>query len=266
VIEPTIFQHIQSQLSQIEREENVQILFAVESGSRAWGFPSANSDYDVRFVYIHPRDWYLSVDLEHRRDVIERPCDELWDFAGWDIRKAFKLFMKSNPPLLEWLDSPFIYLERHDFASKLRALIAEFFSPTSSMHHYLHMARGNMRAYLQNDTVWVKKYFYVLRPILAVRWLAEQRGAVPMAFGKLLDTITDQPELIQTIRELLDRKMLGDELAKGPKIPAIHDFLTNELERWEAGGIPASERSFDIEHLNLLFREMLSECETCPRN
>ena len=105
---------ILSHLREIETTENVRIVYACESGSRAWGFPSADSDYDVRFLYVHPLEWYLSVDV--KRDVIERPLQGGLDISGWDLKKALQLFRKSNPPLLEWLGSPIVYLEQYSTA------------------------------------------------------------------------------------------------------------------------------------------------------
>ncbi len=142
-------QEIRSQLENIEAEEGVRILFACESGSRAWGFPSADSDYDVRFLYLHPPEWYLSIDLEKKRDVIERPINEQIDLSGWDLRKALGLLRKSNPPLLEWLGSPIIYWEKYSVAQQMRALTSTYYSPKACMYHYLHMARGNYREYLR---------------------------------------------------------------------------------------------------------------------
>ena len=132
---------IQSELTRLESSEDVLVVLAVESGSRAWGFPSVDSDYDVRFIYLHRTDWYLSIDLEHKRDVIEKPIQGGLDISGWDIRKALRLFRKSNPPLLEWLQCPFVYLEKSSFANRLRALLPNFYSPNASFFHYLHMAR-----------------------------------------------------------------------------------------------------------------------------
>jgi uncharacterized protein len=205
-------EEILRRLGEIEREENVRIFYACESGSRAWGFPSADSDYDVRFIYVHPRDWYLSIDVEEKRDVIERPINDLLDISGWDLRKALKLPRKSNPPLLEWLSSPIIYKETPGLTDKLRAAVAEFYSPISSFHHYLHMAQGNYREYLKGDIVWIKKYFYVLRPLLAIRWIETEPRPVPMEFQTLVDRCLDSTELKQTIAGLLEKKKAGQEL------------------------------------------------------
>ena len=108
---------INQALDHVEADDDVAILLAVESASRAWGFPSSDSDYDVRFVYVRPPDWYLSIDLEARRDVIEYPLKDNIDLSGWDLRKALRLFRKSNPPLLEWLQCPIVYRERCSFAA-----------------------------------------------------------------------------------------------------------------------------------------------------
>ena len=123
MIPPSVGTEIEQRLRNIEREENVCIFYACESGSRAWGFASENSDYDVRFLYIHPTDWYLSI--EERRDVIERPIVDDIDLNGWDIRKALALLRRSNPPLLEWLQSPIIYHQKLTVVEKIRSLMPE---------------------------------------------------------------------------------------------------------------------------------------------
>ncbi len=161
-------QAIKANLAEIEARENVRIVYACESGSRAWGFPSADSDYDVRFIYLHPLEWYLTI--ADKRDVIEEPITGLLDVNGWDLRKTLQLFRKSNPPLFEWLNSPIVYLEKYSVASRLRSLLAVYYSPRACAYHYLQMARGNFREYLQGDQVWVKKYFYALRAVMAVNW------------------------------------------------------------------------------------------------
>jgi uncharacterized protein len=132
-------ERIKERLAEIEKNEGVKILYACESGSRAWGFPSADSDYDVRFIYLHPVQWYLSI--EKRRDVIEIPIFDNIDLSGWDLRKALQLFQKSNPPSFEWLGSPFVYMEQFSIIAKLRQLASVYYSSVASAYHYLHMAR-----------------------------------------------------------------------------------------------------------------------------
>lgn len=206
----TIGETISDQLQRLEREENVRILYACESGSRAWGFPSQDSDYDVRFVYVREPDWYLSI--YDKRDVIERPISDQLDISGWDLRKALNLYRKSNPPLLEWLQSPIQYAERYTVAEQLRAISPLTFSPKSCMYHYLNMARGNYRTYLQGDRVKIKKYFYVLRPVLACEWIERYGDMPPMAFDALADRLLPRDgELWRAVQQLLARKKAGDE-------------------------------------------------------
>lgn len=256
-IEPKIQAAIQQRLATFEKIENVRVLYAVESGSRAWGFASKDSDYDIRFVYVHTLDWYLSIEVESQRDVIERPVENDLDFAGWDIRKALKLFSKSNPALLEWLDSGIVYIDREDFAKNLRELRDAFFTPQKCVYHYLHMAQNNYRAYLRGPEVQIKKYFYVLRPLLAIRWMEQGRGVVPMKFEKLLETAVDEPKMVAEVKKLLKRKLAADELAEGPQIPEIHEFLDLELVRANKVLVPTLRSRIDIELLNNLYREHL---------
>lgn len=250
---------IVADLEAVEAEENVVVLLAVESGSRAWGFPSIDSDFDVRFVYIHQPDWYLSIDLEDRRDVIDRPIRAGIDLSGWDIRKSLKLFRKSNPPLIEWLQCPIIYRERYSFAARLRALLPAFYSPRSSFFHYLHMAQGNFREYLRGETVWHKKYFYVLRPMLALRWIEQGHGPVPIEFGRLVETTISNPEIRSAIQDLIVSKTAGAELDYGPKIATISDFIEAEIARFENLVEERSGLSSSTRELNELFRKMLDE-------
>lgn len=252
-------EQVRAVLNTIEREENVRIFYACESGSRAWGFPSADSDYDVRFLYVHPTTWYLSIDVETRRDVIERPINDQLDVVGWDLRKALKLFRKSNPPLLEWLNSPIVYEERFGIAEQLRTLLPEYYSPTASFYHYLHMAQGNFRDYLRGEAVWIKKYFYVLRPLLAMRWIEAGRGVVPMEFAILVDQMVPQADVRREINTLLERKKQGQELDREPRIAAISEFIEQELERLATQTIRDDEARPPIEKLNDMFRWALQQ-------
>jgi len=132
---------IEAELTRIEREKGVCIVYACESGSRACGLESSDSDYDVRFLYLHPVEWYLQVHAGP--SVIERPVEAVLDIAGWDLRKALQLLQKSNPPLLEWLQSPIVYRERAEVVARVRELIPLYSQPASCRYHYLHMAQRN---------------------------------------------------------------------------------------------------------------------------
>lgn len=249
-------ERILARLSEIEQEENVSIFFACESGSRAWGFPSADSDYDVRFLYVRPRDWYLSIDVEDRRDVIERPISDNLDFSGWDLRKALKLLRKSNPPLLEWLNSPIVYREMSSITAGIRGLVREFYSPIACQHHYLSMARGNYREFEKNELIRVKKYFYVLRPLLAVKWIEQESEPVPMELGSLVDRCVSSPEVSEAIANLIERKKRGLETDREPRIEVISGFIEYELERLGKKKVATPPKS-DPERLNELFRMAL---------
>lgn len=246
-------------LQEIEQQENVKLFYACESGSRAWGFPSSNSDFDVRFLYAHHPDWYLSIDLERKRDVIERPINDDLDISGWDIRKALQLFRKSNPPLLEWIKSPIVYRNSEIIIERWKALIPQFYSPIASFYHYLHMAKGNFRNYLQGEEVWIKKYFYVLRPVLAMQWIEQSNLSVPMEFSTLVDALVKDPVLKNSINDLLAKKMEGEELDRGPRIDSISNFIESELERLDNVANSQKPSSPPIEALNEFFRWTLLE-------
>jgi len=252
-------QQIIEELRKIEQEENVQILYACESGSRAWGFPSKDSDYDVRFIYVRPVDWYLSI--FEKRDVIERPISDMLDINGWDLRKALNLFRKSNPPLLEWLQSPIVYTENHTIVEQIRHLSPFTFSPKSCMYHYLHMAKGNYREYLQGDLVRIKKYFYVLRPILACEWIDKHSTMPPIEFEQLVDAFVPRgSELKAAIDGLLVRKKAGDEMDYEPRINPINEFLEEKFKYYEqtAEAMQSSDGGQD-QRLDDLFRAVLRE-------
>jgi len=219
---------IKQSLVEIEQKHQVKILFAVESGSRAWGFPSKDSDYDVRFVYVNRPEWYLSID--DKRDVIELPINDMLDINGWDIRKALKLFRKSNPPLLEWLVSDIVYDENYGFKDELLDIKEKVFSPKASMHHYLSMAQGNFREYLRGEHVKIKKYFYVLRPILACKWIEKYNTSPPILFQDLLADLISEESLLEEVHSLLSRKMAGEELDYEKRIDRINDFIEAEIE------------------------------------
>lgn len=249
--------HILSQLREIEAHENVRIVYACESGSRAWGFPSADSDYDVRFLYVRPVEWYLSIDV--MRDVIERPIQDGLDVSGWDLKKALLLFRKSNPPLLEWLGSPIVYLEKYSAAESMRRWLPDYYSPTACLYHYLHMARGNYREYLKGGVVWIKKYFYVLRPILAMIWIERGLGVVPTDFNILVDKLAMEPSIANEIAKLLAAKRAGAELDRGPRIETLSRFIEAELDRWEKNSVIHQKRPRQSGQLDKLFRTTLAE-------
>ncbi|AQQ69457.1 nucleotidyltransferase [Microbulbifer agarilyticus] len=258
MIEPSVKREILERINRAEKEHGVRVLYAIESGSRAWGFESPNSDYDVRFIYAHPKDWYVAVDLEDKRDVIEYPIVDEIDINGWDVRKALKLFSKSNPAFVEWLQSPIVYIERGCFAQKAREILRDIYSVNRGIYHYRSMAKTNYRGYLREDIVPIKKYFYVLRPLLSIMWLEKYREPAPIQFEVLRTLIADNIELNGQISDLLQRKKISLEKEMAPKITELNFFIESELERLEDFS-DASERAGEIMgELNCLFHEILS--------
>lgn len=249
---------IKKELERLECQHDIKILYAVESGSRSWGFASTDSDWDVRYIYVHRLDWYLKID--DKKDNQEEMLPNDIDLAGWELKKTLRLFRKSNPPLLEWLRSPIVYLQQFSTADKLRELSGEFFNSKSCLHHYLHMAEGNFKAYLQKDKVRVKKYFYVLRPLLACDWIRQTDTMAPMEFQELLDSqVTDQ-KVKTEIQSLLSRKIAGEELNEAPKIQILNNFLEQKIQFYndyvKSIGQPSQP---DTQSLNALFKETIYE-------
>jgi len=226
-IEPKVREKVLESLTDIEAKHDVKILFACESGSRGWGFASPDSDYDVRFVYVHRLSWYLTV--EPGRDVIELPISDELDVSGWDLRKALYLLHRSNPTLLEWLDSPVIYRQDESMSAELRNLVPKFFSAERTRYHYLSMAKKNFHEHLQGDEVRLKKYLYALRPLLAMQWVDRGLGFPPMRFADLAERLVSDQTLLDEINQLLEIKMQSGEREYSPRWEKIHHFIESQL-------------------------------------
>lgn len=216
---------IQEKLREIEQREECRILLAVESGSRAWGFASPDSDYDVRFIYVRSEKAYLR--LDRTRDVIEVPINDELDINGWDIDKTLRLLHKSNPTVFEWFSSPIIY-QTSAFANQFRPIMQKYFSSKAGLWHYLHMAEGNYRDYLRGEMVRAKKCFYVLRPILACKWILEKGTPPPMLFTDLVKSELPD-DLSETVYQLLDLKMNSPEIKEIPRIDQLNRYLNTGI-------------------------------------
>ena len=219
-------ERVSQQLKEIERRYDVKVLYACESGSRGWGFASPDSDYDVRFLYVHPLEWYLRV--ESPRDVIELPIDDELDVSGWEWRKALGLLKGANPTLIEWLDSPVVYQQDEETITALKAMVPKWFSPLRARWHYYSMARKNFRGYLQGDEVRLKKFAELLA-------------------GSELDA-----PLRAEIDELLERKQRAGEAEYGPRRPLLHAFIRAELARGEIPPLLPDSREGDVKELDSL--------------
>lgn len=224
--EELIIQEIKNKLDEIEQKENVTVLFAVESGSRAWGFASPDSDFDVRFVYKR-NDISDYLKLEGIRDVIEWELNDVYDINGWDLDKTLKLVHSSNPVVFEWADSPIVYKET-PFLHEFRNFIKPYFMTIKGAHHYLHMAKRNYEMYLCDDQVKLKKYFYVLRPILALKYVLHNRTNPPMLFERLVEAELDD-EIKVEVNRLLEMKKNTSELGTSYRIRPLNDYIEKEL-------------------------------------
>ncbi|MDO1604486.1 nucleotidyltransferase domain-containing protein [Lactobacillus sp. YT155] len=247
---------VQAKIKEIEAVENVEVIMAIESGSRAWGFDSPDSDYDVRFIYTRKPADYLK--LEGIRDVIEWQLDETLDINGWDLRKALQLLYRSNATIFEWFASPIVYYKTEK-ADKMREILPQYFSDKKTLYSYWHMASGNNKEFVQNGEhmIRIKKYFYVLRAILAGKWVVENHTNPPMLFTDLVEAKLDD-SLKPIINELLDKKMNVPELKMIRKNPQIDEYINTNLDQLEAyaQSMP-NKRDNQWEPLNKLFLDLI---------
>lgn len=243
---------IESRLAVIEADYGVRILYACESGSRGWGFASPDSDYDVRFIYVHPLPWYLQVTPQ--RNVIELPVTDELDINDWELRKALGLLKKGNTTLIEWLDSPVVYRADTGFLRAMQDAARQTHQAERSLRHYAHMARRNYREHLTGATIRLKKYLYVVRPLMAARWIEQERNTAPMPFQQLVDALVTDPVLRRAIDELLAFKRTLRESEYGAPLPVIDAFITAELTRLESI-LPPPALDMDFSALDQLLME-----------
>lgn len=228
-IAPDVRREIETRLSAIEAEDCVRVLLAIESGSRAWGFPSPDSDYDIRFLYVRPRDWYLQ--LRPGRDVIERPIVDEIDLAGWDVRKAFGLLLKSNAVVSEWIESPIRYRPDDPFVARFAALADAMLDARALAHHYARLGRTAADRWLDgDDDVAVKRYFYALRPALAIRVLRlHSHRRPPMNLQALVALADLTAEAEAAIAALVEAKARTNERSNGTRVPLLDALIADEL-------------------------------------
>lgn len=255
-----IQKEIQENLDAIEAQYQVRILLAVESGSRGWGFASPDSDYDVRFIYVHKPEEYLRVDII--KDTIEWKLDEVLDINGWDLKKALLAFGKGNSNIMEWANSPIVYRQADEW-EQIRETVYGYFSEKAALCHYYGTAKSTYEGFLKDDTVRYKKYFYALRPLLCCRWIEQYHTVPPMKFDELLkifeDPVAEFPEgLWDSIKELLVRKAVTVEKDLNPQMPEIRDYIVTEcLRQKEISNRAPDDRKNDYTALNDIFRKVL---------
>jgi len=233
---------IKKYLSDLEKEKGIKILLACETGSRAWGFPSPDSDFDVRMIYKHQKDWYLN--LTEEKDTIEYFLDnnEI-DISGWDLRKSLRLLWKSNPPLLERIQSPIIYKVDKDFLTGINTVAQKTYSRIATIHHYSSMAKKAFEEVENTEDYKLKKLFYALRASVACLWILENEEIPPIEFGKMLNGLVLSANLKTRIGELIEIKSTISEtyLHKGEK--KLLEFIKACIERAdnESQKLPASK-------------------------
>lgn len=259
-----IEKEISEKLDEIEKREGVRILHAVESGSRAWGFASPDSDYDVRFVYARPEADYLRID--EPRDVIEWQLDEVLDINGWDLKKALKQFARGNATLFEWSGSPIVYRTTEDW-NRIREVSRQYFSEKSAVYHYYGTANSTLQEYLSGDMVRYKKYFYAIRPLLAAQYIEKYHEAPPVLFDELLKLELPQ-DLRAAIDELLEIKKITTEKEENPQITVIREFIESETARQkDIADKLADDHNKDRTALNQVFRSVISlPCNSFPNS
>lgn len=257
-IAPEVRADIEARLARVASEDGVRLLMAVESGSRAWGFPSPDSDYDVRFVYIRPRRDYLA--LKPMRDVVERPIVDEIDLNGWDIRKVLGLLLKHNAVLSEWIESPIRYIADDPMVERLADLASRHFNPRGYALHYASLGKSMVgRSFGPDGEITVKRYFYALRPALSVRALRlDPSKRPPMSMGPLMQAVDLDRNLIEQIDELIARKARINEAGNAIRLPDIERWVVEELER--AGEVEErSNCSNFAEEAEALWLEMVEE-------
>lgn len=241
-------------LRKLEAEHGIRIVYAVESGSRAWGFASPDSDYDVRFIYIRPMSYYLS--LGPKNDFIDGVLDKTLDINGWDITKVLQHVYRSNATVYEWLNSPVVY-ETSALMAQISEVCESYFSCKAALGHYYGTAKNNYETYLKEDMVKYKKYFYVLRPILACQWIAQKHCAPPVLFQDMLDDMNDSALKAQ-IEALRAQKIRMTEAEKGPKIAALNEYIEDRLSYYkELITDMADDRKYQWGNLNDLFMRLI---------
>ncbi len=248
---------IQTALRQLEAKHGIRILYACESGSRAWGFPSPDSDYDVRFIYCHAPAWYLA--LDEGPDTLNFPVDEELDLAGWELRKALRLLRGSNAALFEWLQSPVVYHEALDFRARLTPLLPAAFNLKAGLHHYLGQLRRGVEDDLTCEQVRLKRLFYALRSALAAAWIRERHQLPPMAFAPLRALL---PTALETdVEALLKAKAAATEKTTVARPAALVAFLEAEYAAGQAARerLPVRRGEGVAGALDDLFRQWLRE-------
>lgn len=243
---------ILEELSALEKEKNIEILYACESGSRAWGFASQDSDYDIRFIYKHSKDWYLN--LWEKKDTIEFMTTDDLDGSGWDLKKGLKLMSKSNASILSWLFSPIVYKANDDFLKEMQAVAIKNFNPVAGFYHYHSMSRSFLQK-VTRESVNLKSFFYALRTALSANWIIKNKSIPPVDFSEVLEVIDDSTKA--EIMRLVEMKSQYKEDFEIKQNERLFTFLKYTILDNDEKGKQLSAKSFDAKDFNELFIRVL---------
>lgn len=245
-------QNIKDILTEIEKKKNIKILYACETGSRAWGFPSPDSDFDIRFMYMHEIDWYLSLGV--RKDTIEIMDGDL-DITGWDLKKSLTLLKKSNAPLIERFNSPIEYFSVPGFKKDFKKLIAGYYSPIAVFFHHHSLATKFWEELKDKEELKLKSYFYLIRSLLSCNWIIKDNTVLPMHIEGLMKYVED--EYKERLRDLIKLKATVGEKYLHPKDSALNALIMELFEFIEAGKESLAVNNTDMASLNNFFLKML---------
>lgn len=249
-------QKIQDYLKQLEKDKKIKILLACETGSRAWGFPSPDSDYDVRLIYKHSTDWYLT--LTDKKDSIELMlADNEIDITGWDVRKSLRLLRKSNAALLERIQSPYIYYGDEAFRQELNQIAPSCYSRIATLHHYLNLARRFYGDISEGKDYKLKSFFYALRSAVACCWIAARVEIPPIEFSKMLAGLSIDEKLIQRIAELIKLKATKSESYRHQGETELFDFIKANIQQAEQVSKSLPGAKFSSEELDTFFKKTI---------
>lgn len=248
-----ILEHLRA----LERQHGFRVLYACESGSRAWGFASEDSDYDVRFIYVHRPEWYLS--MRQRSDTVSLFADETLDLAGWDLRKALGLFARSNGALLEWLHSSICYVEHPDLVPLWRTIVPDVLNPRALAAHYLGMAWKHWLVLREKESATMKKYLYILRTVSAARWVLSRKSVPPVEFVKLLNGAVEDDVIRSYCNAMTIEKASANESCSVPREVVVDQWLEIQFKTLRELNADLPSRPIDYDIIDAYFRHVLQD-------
>ncbi len=246
-----------NELKAIERDNGIKILYACESGSRGWQFPSPDSDYDVRFIYINSIDFYLSIQTQE--DHLGFPINNALDIYGWDLKKVLKLLGKSNTTPFEWLQSPTIYGEHDEFRNGLWEFCQSYFDQKTNINHYLGIAKGALDTIVNTDEIKIKKLFYVLRSLLSAQWCLEKSSIAPMTIDSLITLIPEELQVL--VKEMVKLKSTVAEAFIVKVNPMLMHYIEEVFKACYDGAKTLTKAKLDHEELDYFFRKTVRHYE-----